>query len=178
MNQAWDVTAPFCVKTYQGLFSGYASTYTQDTVGDKMVPGAFQKTLWTWKKKKRRYPHIYWEHDMEEPLGVSLDLKEDTKGLFLKGKFLQDFPKTQEAIQSIQRGKHGLSIGFFVQECYFNEGMRYITEVILKEISFVHFPCNVDARVNEIKSTCSTRYHEATQGVYHALHRVRVYINS
>ncbi|WP_165780837.1 HK97 family phage prohead protease [Holospora curviuscula] len=169
---------PFCVKTYQGIFSGYASTYTPDAVGDQMVPGAFQKTLWAWKKKKKRFPHVYWEHDIEEPIGVCLQLKEDEKGLFIQGKLLQDFPKTKEALQSIQWGRRGLSIGFFVQGCHFNGGTRCITEVLLKEISLVKFPCNSDAVVEEIKSISSCSYDAATQGVHRAFQRLYLKINA
>ncbi|ETZ06876.1 putative prohead protease [Holospora obtusa F1] len=176
MGQLWRVTTPFCTKLYQGIFSGYASTYIKDNAGDKIMPGAFQKTLWNWKTKKHRFPHIYWEHDIEEPIGICLKLKEDEKGLFLEGKFLQDFPKAKEAMKSIQQGKRGLSIGFFVQKCLFDQGTRCITELLLKEISLVQFPCNENARIEEIKSS-SISYIKAVENIQCYLHHLRFYTN-
>ncbi|ETZ04632.1 MULTISPECIES: HK97 family phage prohead protease [Holospora] len=177
MNESWSAAVPFCTKNYQGLFSGYASTYIKDAAGDQIIPGAFQKTLWTWKTKKRRFPHIYWEHDMEEPIGVCLELKEDSKGLFLRGKLIQDFLKTKEVIQSICQEKRGISIGFFVQKSYFIQNTRKITEIFLKEISLVQFPCNAGARVEEIKSASPLSCQTATKKLQHALHRLTFYTN-
>lgn len=174
MKQKLYVTEPFCVKSEQGFFSGYASTYSKDTAGDQIIPGAFDKTLHSWKNKKKRFPHIYWEHNMEDPIGVCLDLKEDRKGLFCRGKLIHDFPESKKALLSIKSGYQGVSIGFFVEQFYFSGTTRCITSVSLKEISFVKFPCNAEALVKELKDPKSNTYDSAVSHVQDALSRIKM----
>ncbi len=151
----WIYSAPsFVIKTLedQGHFSGYASTHTVDQVRDRVLPGAFSKTLSQWKSKKGRFPHIYWEHDADEIIGVCKHMKEDDHGLYVQGKLLMDLPKAQQAYSSLQRGINGLSIGFFALKSFSQGGIRHIKEADLKEVSFVQNPCNDQARVHEYKS--------------------------
>jgi HK97 family phage prohead protease len=139
----------------QGEFSGYASTHHVDHADDLILPGAFSKTLAKWTSKKGRFPHIYWEHDTEEIIAVCKDMHEDKHGLYVQGKLLMDIPKAQQAYTSLQRGINGLSIGFFVMKSFSKNGVRTIQEAELKEVSFVHTPCNDRARIHEYKSELS-----------------------
>ena len=61
-------------------FKGYASTFGNVDFGDDVVmQGAFQKSLSTNKELP-----ILWQHNMSEPIGKSVTLYEDTKGLFIE----------------------------------------------------------------------------------------------
>ena len=153
--KSWTYSTPsFVIKNLegQGEFSGYASTHQVDHADDRILAGAFSKTLARWTSKKGRFPHIYWEHDKEEIIAVCKHLQEDEHGLYVQGKLLMDLPKAQQAYTSLQRGINGLSIGFFVMKAFSNNGIRTIQEAELKEISFVQRPCNDSARIHEYKS--------------------------
>lgn len=69
----------------QGRFQALASTYDIDSVGDKVKPGAFAKTLATWQAKGDSIP-LLWSHRMDDPdynLGHVLDAKEAPGGLWV-----------------------------------------------------------------------------------------------
>ena len=148
-------------KAYTRWFSGHASTYTQDAVGDYIMPGAFAKTLHQWLAQKGRFPHVYLEHNMDTPIGVCIELKEDPRGLFVLGKLIDDFPETKIALDAMHKGPHGVSIGFFVDRSYMRNRIRYITELSLREISFVQHPCNAQAYVSPTDLARSGLYQQA-----------------
>ena len=63
-------------------FEGYAATWDRDQVGDVIMPGAFAKTI------AERFPKgdikILYNH--WEAIGIRLEMREDEKGLWVKGK--------------------------------------------------------------------------------------------
>ncbi|WP_018248948.1 HK97 family phage prohead protease [Orenia marismortui] len=68
---------PFELKDFDeetGVFTGYAA-------GDLIESGAFAKTL---EENKGRVK-ICWQHDPYNPIGKSIEMREDKKGLFVKG---------------------------------------------------------------------------------------------
>lgn len=134
-----------------GEFWGYASTRAVDQASDQILTGAFGRTIADWQMKKGRFPHIFWQHDMEEFIGVCQKLEEDKHGLLVKGKLLMDIPKAKYAYELLQRGMDGLSIGFFTTKSEMKSGVRQISELALKEISFVDNPCNREATIYEYK---------------------------
>lgn len=162
MNTVIYRSPSFVLKTLQdqGQFSGYASTHAIDHSNDRILPGAFSKTLDQWTCQRGRFPHIHFEHDAEEIIGLCKRLQEDDHGLYVQGKLLLDLPKAQQAYFLLQRGLNGLSIGFFVLKAFSKGGVRHIQELILKEVSFVKDPCNAEARVHEYKS--GPFYHDPT----------------
>src|SRR5262245_8030377 len=73
-----------------GTFIGYGSVFSvQDSGYDIVVPGAFTKSL---KEHAARgtMPKLLWQHSPHEPVGLYLDVKEDSRGLWCKGKILTD----------------------------------------------------------------------------------------
>ena len=71
-----------------GEFEGHASIFGDEDFGkDVVAPGAFRKTLREHKKSKRM-PAMLWQHNTGMPVGVWLEIKEDQKGLFGRGKLL------------------------------------------------------------------------------------------
>ena len=65
-----------------GAISGYAAVFGNiDQGGDKILPGAFAKSL----QEKSSLPMLY-QHDMARPIGVWDSLKEDSHGLAVDGR--------------------------------------------------------------------------------------------
>lgn len=142
---------PIHLEWKDGKIKGYASTYDVDHANDRIMPGAFKKSLSQWEQKAR-WPLLYLEHDPEDPIGFFHEVTEDTKGLFVLGKLLLELESAKKAQKAIMRGKTGLSIGFYVFKSHKQRGIRYISELGLKEISLVSDPCNPQAQIEPVDS--------------------------
>jgi HK97 family phage prohead protease len=134
------------------VFEGYASTFGNVDLGDDIVQqGAFLESL-----KSNPIVPILWQHKMGEPLGVSIELREDNKGLFVKA----TLPKGDTMVSGrvIPQMKIGsikeMSIGFFIRESSFNTdtNIRTLEKIGLFEISLVTKAMNPQATVNDFKS--------------------------
>lgn len=131
-------------------FEGYASTYKKDLVGDQVMAGAYKKTLQEGlpaNKIKILYQH-------SEPLGLPLEMYEDSKGLYVRGKIAN----TQLGNDVIELMKMGvlneMSIGYDVIQDEISEdgGTRLLRELKLYEVSVVTFGANPDTSINSVKS--------------------------
>lgn len=142
----------------QGVVSGYGSVFGGvDAYGDTMIPGAFAKSL------AKRKPKMLWQHSMDEPIGVWDEAREDTKGLFVKGRLAMKTEGGQEAYELLSMGAiDGLSIGFrTVADEIVQGGTRLLKEVDLWEVSFVTIPADQAALVQSVKSQVTERSFEA-----------------
>lgn len=138
-----------------GTFCGYASVFNNiDSYNDVILPGAFKKTLL--EKFANKSIKLLWQHTPKEPIGIIEELKEDSHGLFIKGKLLLEGKRAKEAHQLIKEGAiSGLSIGFNVRNANKrdnNKGVRVIKEVELWEVSVVTFPANEESNITAIAS--------------------------
>lgn len=89
-KQRLDVPLKLKSVSETGEFEGYGSVFgVKDSYGDIVVPGAFTKSLQTWKEKGRM-PALLWQHQTAEPIGVYTEMKEDDVGLYVKGRLLID----------------------------------------------------------------------------------------
>lgn len=129
-------------------FAGYASTWDEDLGGDIISKGAFNKTM----ERKDRIK-VLWQHN--EPIGKSLNMGTDSKGLFVEGQI----SKTRLGDEAIELMKDGvidqMSIGFSIphgKSEYNEKGNRLIHEVKLFEYSLVTFPMNEKAIITSVKS--------------------------
>ena len=154
-----------------GTFSGYASLFGDvDSYGDITVPGAFTKSL------KTRFggdaimrPRLLWQHDPNEPIGTWLEMREDGKGLFAKGRLVLEVQRAREAYALLKAGEVlGLSIGYEATGIEYRNPdeverkwgfaigdvgqVRALTEVDLWETSLVTFPALATAGVDEVKA--------------------------
>jgi Escherichia/Staphylococcus phage prohead protease len=130
-------------------FSGYASTFGNiDEGGDVVLRGAFTDSV------ARRVPRLLWQHDMHEPIGKVLGLKEDDHGLH--GDFLiSRTTRGRDAYQLLKDGAiDSMSIGYIPEEQEFDEqyNVRKLKSVDLLEISLVSIPMNEEARVTAVKA--------------------------
>ena len=137
----------------EGEFSGYAAIFGNEDLGrDIIVKGAFAKSL---TRRPAAKVKMLRQHDPEEPIGVWLDLVEDSKGLRAKGKLILDTVKGRETLALMRAGAlDGLSIGFRTIKDRFDraKGIRFVEEVDVPEISIVTFPMNPRATVATVKS--------------------------
>lgn len=124
----------------EGELEGYAAVFGNvDAQGDIIVPQAFTKTI---KETGGQVPILY-QHDRYEPIGVSTELKQDRKGLLVKGQLNMDVQRARETRSLLNQGAmQGLSIGYRVVKKAFEGGNRKLQEIALKEFSPVTFPSN------------------------------------
>ncbi len=138
----------------QGTIEGYGSIFGNvDSYGDVVAKGAFTRTL-AEAKDAGRMPAMLWQHNPDEPIGVWTSMREDAKGLYVKGQ-LADTQRGREALALIKMGAlTGLSIGYSTVRSEFdnNADVRFLTDVDLWEVSPVTFPANDRARITAAKS--------------------------
>lgn len=128
---------------------GYASLFGAcDQGGDVVAAGAYAQSL-TELKAIGRAVKMLWQHDPTQPIGIWDEVREDKKGLWVKGRILTDVAKGAEAASLIQAGAiDGLSIGYrTLKGTKDNQGRRILTELELWEVSLVTFPMLPEARV-------------------------------
>ncbi|WP_246252350.1 HK97 family phage prohead protease [Parasulfitobacter algicola] len=131
------------------LIEGYASLFGKcDQGGDVVEAGAYARSLAAMKAKAGTVKML-WQHDPTQPIGVWDEVREDAKGLYVKGRILTDVAKGREAAALIEAGAiDGLSIGYrTVMSAKDNKGRRLLSELELWEVSLVTFPMLPDARV-------------------------------
>lgn len=138
-----------------GKFSGYGSVFGNVDGGrDIVMPGAFADSLRDWKARGK-LPRMLWCHDMREPLGVYTEMREDTHGLYVEGRFTTGVAKAAEVYALMKDGAvDGLSIGYRTLDDEYDRdvGVRKIVKVDLYECSLVALPMNEAARVTAVKS--------------------------
>lgn len=129
--------------------AGYASVFgAEDRGGDVVEPGAYAASLQALDASGRRV-RMLWQHDPAEPIGVWDEVREDARGLFVKGRLLQDVARAREAAALLEAGAiEGLSIGYRTLRARKDDGgRRRLLELELWEVSLVTFPMLPDARV-------------------------------
>ncbi len=129
----------------EAVIEGYASLFDQaDQGGDIVAKGAYQQSLAKGGRVK-----MLWQHDPAQPIGVWDLVREDARGLWVKGRLLESVEKGREAAALIAAGAiDGLSIGYRTVKAVKNDqGRRVLTELELWEVSLVTFPMLPSARV-------------------------------
>lgn len=141
-----------------GTIEGYASVFeVVDNGMDVVAPGAFRKSLGSGRKIR-----MLWQHDPEHPIGVWDVVREDERGLYVKGRISKDVSKGAEAIALYRMGAmDGLSIGFRTISASpeGNGRVRRIDEAELWEVSLVTMPMN-EMAVASVKSIRTIREFE------------------
>ncbi|MCV6586327.1 MAG: HK97 family phage prohead protease [Marinibacterium sp.] len=128
---------------------GYASLFgAVDQGGDIVQGGAYGASLKLLDEAGRKVKML-WQHDPAQPIGVWDEVREDAKGLYVKGRLLDSTQKGREAAALIAAGAiDGLSIGYRTRRAAKNDrGQRLLTELELWEVSLVTFPMLPSARV-------------------------------
>jgi HK97 family phage prohead protease len=135
-----------------GEFEGYASHFgVVDQGMDMMMAGAFEESLSQTPADKIR---MLYHHDPREVIGKYTEVREDSTGLYVKGRL---FLKVQRGLETYElmkeRAIEGLSIGYRTKR-YENDndtGVRKLHAVALMEISVVTFPMEQTAGIMLVK---------------------------
>ncbi len=135
-----------------GVFTGYASLFGKvDMTKDSVEAGAFRRSL---KKRPALNVRMLFQHDPNQPVGRWLTIREDERGLFVRGQLTPGVARSQELLKLMRASAiDGLSIGFKTVRARRNAatGVRQILEADLWEISIVTFPMLPEARVARVK---------------------------
>jgi uncharacterized protein len=156
-----DMQADMALRVVDGHgIEGYASLFgKRDQSGDVVVKGAYAASL------KRltaggRAVKMLWQHDPTQPIGIWDEVREDSHGLWVKGRLLPQVEKGREAAALLAAGAiDGLSIGYrTVRAERDGKGQRLLQELELWEVSLVTFPMLPEARVaakgDELEADC------------------------
>jgi hypothetical protein len=151
-----------------GSFEGYGAVFGNiDSHGDVIEPGAFSASLLKAQREGRPLPSMYKMHGMDElePIGVWEEMREDSNGLYVKGRLVGlETEKGRWTYAQLKEGAlRGLSIGFNIPPHGSKSGSgkpgeprRYIKAVNLREVSLVDHPSNALAFVREMKARFSS----------------------
>jgi HK97 family phage prohead protease len=122
-------------------FEGYASLFgVPDNAGDVVAPGAFTKSL---ARRGLDRVRMLYQHFAHEPIGVWEVLREDARGLYVRGRLTTDIERGRDVLALLKDGAlNGLSIGFKTQRARRDAptGTRVLLEIELWEVSVVTFP--------------------------------------
>lgn len=137
----------------KGAFEGYASLFgVEDQGRDVVMPSAFRASL------ARRGTHevrMLFQHDPAQPVGVWDEIREDARGLHVRGRLIEEVTRAAELLALMRAGAlDGLSIGFRARKAMRDTrtGQRRLYEIDLWEISIVTFPMLPGARVSSVKT--------------------------
>lgn len=139
-----------------GLIEGIAAGIGNvDLGGDRILPGAFTKTL---DERGGRAVPMLLHHNLQRPVGSWSSFTETPDGLLAKGRITLDAIDGKDAHALARDGAlAGLSIGYdAVRERQVN-GVRELQEVKLYEVSLVSVPMNEKATVTRVKTMATVR---------------------
>lgn len=152
-----------------GEFAGYGAVFGNvDSHGDVIPPGAFKETLGEWDRRGR-LPSMKLMHGTalnpftgdDLPIGKWLEMKEDGRGLFVKGRLSGLDTDYGRRIHGLMRDGilDGLSIGYKARRFTRLTGpaKRQLDSVGLFEVSLVDDPSNDRARLTDVKSAESIK---------------------
>jgi HK97 family phage prohead protease len=136
----------------EGVFEGYASVFGLVDLGcDVVAPGAFRETL---ARRSVSSIKMLWQHETREPIGTWLSIREDARGLKVRGRLNLAVARAREIFALMREGAvDGLSIGYTARQAKTDRrtGVRRLAAVDLWEISLVTFPMLPQARVTSVK---------------------------
>lgn len=137
---------------HDGAFEGHASLFNKVDLGrDVVLRGAFADSL---GRRGASGVKMLFQHDPAQVIGVWNEIREDERGLFVRGRLLPDVAKAREVLALMREGAlDGLSIGFRTVTARRDRrsGIRRLQKIDLWEISVVTFPMLPEARVTQVK---------------------------
>lgn len=147
-----------------GEFSGYASVFGNvDDSGDIVDKGAFSKTI----VEDFARIKILSQHDQcELPIGKPIELREDDKGLYIRGK-ISNTQKGRDIQTLLKDGVlNELSIGYDAIDYEIDEEnhVRHLKQIRLWEVSIVTWAMNDQATIDDVKSLAEELRAEAKSG--------------
>lgn len=151
-----DLSLRFDTLTDAGEFSGYAVVWGERNAHNEIVRrGAFRVSLEQHRAAQTK-PVMLWSHDPSDIIGVWNEVREDERGLFVRGQLVTTTTRGREAFDLLKAGAlNGLSIGFRLLKGGETRqaGTRILTGIDVREISLVGMPSAPNARITSIRSS-------------------------
>lgn len=137
-------------------FDGYASLFgARDGAGDVVARGAFAASL---RRRGAGGVRMLYQHFAHEPIGVWDEIREDAKGLYVRGHLVLEVERARDVAALLREGAlGGLSIGFKTVRAKRDPATasRTLLEIDLWEISVVTFPLLDAANVAAVGARAS-----------------------
>ena len=138
----------------EGVIEGYAALFNVPVpdFNEVVMPGAFTLSLAEHTRDGSR-PAMFWAHNQAEPIGVWDDVREDAKGLAVRGRIVRETARGAEALALLKAGAAtGLSLGFRTRGATRGkDGSRELRNLNLVEISIVAAPAANGARITSVR---------------------------
>lgn len=140
----------------EGVFVGYASIFNNvDSYGDKVVPGAFTKSLGSFGPNGSGIA-CYWSHQMDDPMkciGWTKEAGEDDRGLKVKVKLDLDNPNAAQAYKLAKAGVvRQMSFAYEVVDWEDKGDHIELKELKIFEVSLVQVGANQATELLEVKN--------------------------
>jgi len=133
------------------VFEGYAVTWDSiDSYDTTFKRGAFKKTI----DERGTRIKVLWNHNTDEPIGKIVEIREDDKGLFVRGKLTEGVSKADDVFKNLKAGViDTLSFGFTPLQDRKVKGSstKEYAEVKLYEVSPVTFEANATAVITDVR---------------------------
>lgn len=143
--------------TVPGEFTALVSVFNNvDLVGDRVMPGAFAKSLAAWKASGNPIP-VIWSHDWQDPfahIGYVTDAEEIADGLLITGKNDIEKPFAKQVHELLtSRRVTGMSFSYDVfNEKRASDGANELLELGLIEVGPTLKGCNPSAQLVAAKA--------------------------
>jgi HK97 family phage prohead protease len=152
-----------------GEIVGYGATFGDiDQQGDQIMAGAFRASLAN-HRAKGTSPMMLWGHDPDQPLGKWSTVKEDARGLNVRGRLSLGVQKANDARVLARDGVLGLSIGYITVASSYVGKVRQLKQVDLYEVSLTPMPANSQAVITAAKSVVRPDTVRALENALHGL---------
>lgn len=135
-------TCPITVKTAgthegadEGIVEAIVAAYNVDSVGDQIIPGAFQKSLAKHAAAGNRLPFV-WSHksdDLDSYIGEVLSAEERPEGLWVRAQLDMDDPKAAKAYRLL-KGRRVSQFSFAYTEVDARPATKSANPGALKEL--------------------------------------------
>ncbi len=138
----------------KGILTAYLTVYNGDDGEpfvdpylDVVCPGSFTKTIQGLDSFRKSHNNPWlcpnlWQHDRGEITGSVIGLTEDSKGVIYETQFLMSIKRAQDAFDLMEAKMLGSSYGYDPIRYEPKDGLRYLQEIRLREVSQVTFPAN------------------------------------
>lgn len=138
-----------------GQIDGYIAAFSRDSVGDRFVPGTFQRSIADYRARGVPIP-LKWFHETADLIGGWVNAREDDRGLRATGEIAIDTRRGKDAFALLRAGHlKAVSIGFVSQVTRFVDEpagrTRLIERALVVEGSLVDAGMNEDAIVLAVK---------------------------
>ena len=138
-----------------GTFECYGNVKGNiDHAKDRTLDGAYVKSIER-HKSNGTMPKMFWMHNPYDlPVGKWIDMREDAKGLWMKGKLSKTAMGKDIEILAKDGALDSFSIGYSVIEEKWNheKNCNDLIELDIVETSWVNMACNEESRLVGIKA--------------------------